>query len=322
MRRQALVAGVFACLVAIQISVFAAELAASFAEAVVLAEAQEKGAATKNYFGQTLLPFYGKTFAPVLQACFAKVPNPSSQSFAFVAAIDSDGHVLQVYRDHETNILTCLRRTLETQAFPRPPVSPYYLHVDMRFTDEPASASQPEAPPLVLEPGKYSYTFGTPKNWKFSFEGASHYGATLLAYPKDGNFDQSNGVMYVNELCAGPTCKGTLIQAIKKTIDESREDSPSLNVKTEPPILLKAGGEAQIRILTGARDPRQAKEALAFIEHDEAIILVVLTSRNTATWDQDYRAFEQVVAGHRFFTCNTPDLAMPCKPGATAPSPQ
>ena len=88
-------------------------------------------------------------------------------------------------------------------------------------------------------------------------------------------------------------------------------------LRPDPPAKTKEGVDAQIRLVKGARDPRDPKagedsEILAFIGHDETIILIVLTARNTLTWDTDYGAFKQLIAGHKFFNCKSPELRVPC----------
>jgi hypothetical protein len=299
----------------LSVAAAAQKLPDSFEEAQARAEAQEHAVSTKSYFAGVLLPYYSQNYAAVLQSCFAKVPSPSSQSFAFVAAIGADGRVLRLYHDRETNIFRCMTDALEQDVFPTPPVIPYYLHIDMRFSDE----AQPErpaqkqnAPPLVLEPNKYSYTVGVPQGWDFSFAQAQEFGARLVLFPKGGSFHESNSVIYINELCKSG-CTGATQRSIERTIEDSKEDSPALQVATQSPIRLETGEEAPVRIFTGARDPRQAKEALAFIEHKDALILVVLTTQNTRNWVEDYAAFQQVVSGHRYFACDNPRLAVPCR---------
>jgi hypothetical protein len=313
--------GIISIIWLVTIPAVAGELANSFEEAAARGDAQEKAVATKGYFADTLLPYYGKKYGPVLQTCFATVPQPDNGPFSFVAAIGADGRIMRLYNDHETNIFACLREALKKDVFPMPPVSPHYLHIDMKFTDKvaPRHGSTEGAPPLILEPNKYSYTFGVPKGWEFSFEQARERGVRVAFFPEGGSFGNSSSVIYAREIDDSCTanCVSAVPEAMATTIREARGESPSLEVSTENPVKTKDGEKALVRILKGARDPRQAKdakdrEALAFIGHDEAIILVVLTARDTKTWEQDYGAFQEIVAGHRFFTCNSPELATPC----------
>jgi hypothetical protein len=303
------------------IPALASELANSFAEAAARGDAQEKAVATKAYFTDRLLPYYGQKYGSVLQSCFATVTQPNNEPFAFVAALAADGKIVRLYNDHETNIYVCMREALIKDVFPAPPESPFYLHIKMKFDDKvaPQNGFSKDAPPLIMEPNKYSYTFGVPKGWEFSFEQAQERGARLAFFPKGGSFNYSSSVIYVIEIDDPCTtdCKSAEPKAIAKIIRESKEESPLQQVITEDPIKTKDGDKALIRLLKGSKDPRQSgdvkdNEALAFIGHDEAIILVILTVRDAQTWDRDYSAFQEIVAGHRFFTCNSPDLATPC----------
>lgn len=111
----------------------AGDLAGSFKEAVALAKAEDKDRATRIYSEIDLKDYYQEKYMPIFQSCLKSTEHPDTSPFAFVVAIGADGHVLRIYTDHETNILTCVRRTLEKDEFPHPPVSPYYQHISMSF---------------------------------------------------------------------------------------------------------------------------------------------------------------------------------------------
>lgn len=285
------------------------------------ADRQEKAELTSGYFNNTLLPDYAQRYGPVLKSCFATVVKPDSSPFSFVAALDADGRVTRLYRNGDTNISRCLLSTLEKDSFPAPPETPYYLHVDMRFDGDGGAPQQrdssKDAPPLIVGPNKYSYTFGVPTNWEFNFEQAHARGAELAFFPIGGNFNGSSSVIYVSEIdtsCDG--CLSPIDESIAKTLREVKEESPSVLISSGDPIRTKDGAQAKVRILKGSSDPRNPalkdNEALAFIGHEETTVLVVLTARDPSTWDQDFNAFQKVIAGHKFFNCNTPDLAVPC----------
>jgi hypothetical protein len=169
-----------------------------------------------------------------------------------------------------------------------------------------------KAPPLIVEPNRYSYTFGVPTGWEFSFEEGKQFGLRLVFFPHGGDFHTANTVIYVNEVCPS-NCTGTLTGTIQQTIDNAKRHSPNLKVEAAKPIPISTGGEASIRILSGSRDVRQAREAMAFIEHKETVVLVVLTTKNISTWESDYKAFEAIVKGHKYFNCDSPELAVKCR---------
>lgn len=113
----------------------AGELATSFAQARALAEAQQQERSEQAYIHLDLVPYYKQKYSPVYQSCLKSTEHPNTSPFSFVAAIGKDGRVLRIYVDHETNIFACVRRTLQQDEFPHPPVPPHYFYVSMNFTN-------------------------------------------------------------------------------------------------------------------------------------------------------------------------------------------
>jgi hypothetical protein len=112
----------------------AGDLASSFKQAAVLADAQDdKDRATRIYAQIDLMPYYQQKYSPIFQSCLKSTEHSDTSPFSFVVAIGSDGRVVRVYSDHETNIFACVRPTLQKDEFPHPPFAPYYMHVSMNF---------------------------------------------------------------------------------------------------------------------------------------------------------------------------------------------
>jgi hypothetical protein len=65
--------------------------------------------------------------------------------------------------------------------------------------------------------------------------------------------------------------------------------------------------------MTGARDRRQAKEALAFIQRVDVVVLTVLTTNDPSAWENDYAAFSSMIGGFQYFDCNSPELRIKCR---------
>ncbi len=139
-----------------------------------------------------------------------------------------------------------------------------------------------KAPPLIVEPDLYSYSLGIPSGWDFSFEQAREFGVRLVFFQDGATFHSSDSVMYVKELCQRK-CTGRLRQEISDVLENARARDPNITVSEGGPITAKSGATAQVRILIGAKDPRRAKEALAFLEYREAVVLVVLSTKTPPT---------------------------------------
>ena len=175
-----------------------------------------------------------------------------------------------------------------------------------------AAAHAQKAPPLVLEPDRYSYTFGVANGWDFSFDQAAEIGVRLVFFPEGGSFHTSNTIVYVNEICKS-SCGGSLESAISKSIRDARSGNPNLRVETAPSLKTKGGKTVPVRILSGAHDVRQAREALAFIDTPDVVVLPVLTTKDPKSWEADFAAFRRIVEGFKYFDCNSPELAVKCR---------
>jgi hypothetical protein len=114
-------------------SSLAGDLASSFKQAAALGDAQQKERTTQAYIHLDLMPYYQQKNSPVFQSCLASTDHPDTSPFSLVVAIGTDGRVLRLYTDHETNIFACVRQTLQQEEFPHPPFAPYYMHVLMNF---------------------------------------------------------------------------------------------------------------------------------------------------------------------------------------------
>lgn len=111
------------------------DLATSYKQAAELAATLNKERDTQAYIHLDLTPYYQKKYWPVFQSCLKSTDHPDTSSFSFVVAIGKDGRVLRLYVDHETNIYECVRETLKKDEFPHPPLSPYYMHITMSFSN-------------------------------------------------------------------------------------------------------------------------------------------------------------------------------------------
>ena len=116
-------------------SSMAGDLAGSFKEAVALAKTiEDRDRATRIYSEVDLRDYYQQKYMPIFQSCLKSTEHPDPSTFSFVVAIGTDGRVLRLYTDHETNMLACVRPTLLKDEFPHPPFAPYYMHVTMNFS--------------------------------------------------------------------------------------------------------------------------------------------------------------------------------------------
>ena len=140
---------------------------------------------------------------------------------------------------------------------------------------------------------------------------ADREGVKLVFFPKGGGFHKSKSIVYVNEIRKQGGSL-TVREVVNDLETKYSAHSPGLQSTIATPIQTQEGRTAEVMVYTGSRDPRQAQEAVAFLEEKDKVIIVVLTAMNTDNWDVDYGAFQEIVRGYCHFSCDSPGLAVPC----------
>lgn len=168
-----------------------------------------------------------------------------------------------------------------------------------------AFADDESKPPLVIEAGKYSYTFTLPTGWETSAEEAKRLKVPLMMFPKNRSFTQSASIVFVDEFCKTPcanpanSIKAILAHAIGRDPESKVEAPPALRTKDDAPV--------ELRIVNSTIDKRAVREAFAFIENPGAtLVMVRLAVGDLKVWDRDFQAFIRTLASFQFFDCSSP----------------
>lgn len=168
------------------------------------------------------------------------------------------------------------------------------------------------APPHVIHTGLYAYRFALPRGWTDSPTQAARIGVRLALFPGGNSLAASSTVVYVNELCK-QACGTDLAGVVTRTLAGARARNPQLRVATLPPLRTAAGRAVPVRLLSSDAATQRAREALAFIDTPQVVVLAVLTSKAPWRWHADYSAFGDMIAGFRYFDCSTPDAGAACR---------
>jgi len=115
--------------------VSAQELVESYFEARAQGRLDELDETTKGYHRDVLLPDFQQRYGRHFQECKQQLSAPEPTPFSFVVAIGVDGQVLRLWSDRSTSVYQCVRGKLLFDRFSPPPRTPFYLFVQMRFTD-------------------------------------------------------------------------------------------------------------------------------------------------------------------------------------------
>ncbi len=108
---------------------FSVETPGDFEQARTLAFQLQEKAAYKDHESKALLPHYNDKYPEIMSNCFKNIEHADDAKFEIVLQLGEAGDVVKIFRNIETNVGLCLFRILQHEQFPRPRVSPYYLHI-------------------------------------------------------------------------------------------------------------------------------------------------------------------------------------------------
>lgn len=164
-------------------------------------------------------------------------------------------------------------------------------------------------PPLVIEPGKYSYTFEMPAGWDASAEEAQRLKVPLMIFPQNRSFTQSASIVFIDEYCKTPCANPA--EPVRSMLAFANTRDPENKVETPPPIRTKDGAPVELRIINSTVNKRAVREAFAFITNPgSTLVMVRLAVGDVAVWERDFKAFLSAIASFRFFDCTPSTRAL------------
>lgn len=144
-----------------------------------------------------------------------------------------------------------------------------------------------------------AYIVSTPKGWVMDIESAKSAGIGAVFYPEGSSWAKGIAVMYTNVLGkSGP--KQPLKEVIDGELADFRKHSPNFKVEDARAVSLGKDKSATVKYLTG--DANGNFEAIAYINEEKAVAIVVLTSRTKKDFDSSLAAFDELVRSYRFVT--------------------
>lgn len=167
-----------------------------------------------------------------------------------------------------------------------------------------ALAADDGKPPLVVEAGKYSYTFTLPAGWDTSAEEAKRLKVPLMMFPKNRSFTQSASIVFIDEYCKTPCANSAA--PIKSILVHASTRDPESKVEAPLALATRDGAPVELRIINSTIDKRAVREAFAFVTNPgPTLVMVRLAVGDLKVWDRDFQAFIKTLASMQFFDCST-----------------
>jgi hypothetical protein len=135
-----------------------------------------------------------------------------------------------------------------------------------------------------------------PSGWTLDSDAGRESGLDAVLYPDGSSWARAKTVMYAVGL---PASEGerTLEEFIADHLDAARRRSPALTIRALDDVPMVDGRKASVRLLSG--DAHGSEEAVAFIREPQAVVMIVLTSHDHASFVRSRSAFAALVASYR-----------------------
>lgn len=167
------------------------------------------------------------------------------------------------------------------------------------FTFDEIGKSSEDANSGIIYGKNHVYTLTAPKGWVLDNKSGVSQGLYAVFYPQNSSWKDGVSVMYAN-VWEKQNTNQTVKDAIANDIAEFKKNSPDLKVEDAKAIELGKGKTATVRYFSN--DTNSNSEAVAYIEEEKVVVLIILTSRTKKDFESSLPAFQELVGSYLFLT--------------------
>jgi hypothetical protein len=146
----------------------------------------------------------------------------------------------------------------------------------------------------------YAFVLSAPAGWVLDNESGAKQGLDAVFYPEGSSWRESGAVMYANVVQKTEDRDSTLAKVLASDEARFRSDSPGLVIQTAAAVATGDGKQAVIRHFSGSSLGNW--EAVAYIDEEKVVSMLVLSCREEALFKKSLPSFEKLVASYRFLT--------------------
>ncbi len=149
----------------------------------------------------------------------------------------------------------------------------------------------------------HAFTLTTPKGWVLDSTSGRTQGLQAVFYPEGSSWQKGTVVMYANVYQKKDVKKESLETVIAGDVAEYKKRSVELKVTDAEPLPTTKDArvkdkKATIKYFTG--DEHENDEAVAYIDEDKVVVMLVLTARNKKDFESSLPAFKELVGSYFF----------------------
>jgi len=153
----------------------------------------------------------------------------------------------------------------------------------------------------ILYGTDYVFTVTAPAGWILDSESGKSQGFCAVLYESGKTWLNADTVIYANTVSKRIKGQETLQEFLAYDVASFKKRSPALSVTPAADLKTKEG-KAIVRRFEG--DQHGNFEAVAYLDEEFTIVMLVLSSRTKAGLESAYPTFEKLVGSYRFLTSN------------------
>ncbi len=146
----------------------------------------------------------------------------------------------------------------------------------------------------------HAYALTAPKGWVLDNKNGVKQGLHAVFYPRGSSWSDGVAVMYAN-VWQKESATQTVQDIIDSDIQKFKENVPDLKVENAEAIELEKDKTATVKYFTSDANG-QNFEAIAYINEEKLVVLIVLTSRTKKDFEKSLPAFRELVGSYLFLT--------------------
>ncbi len=151
----------------------------------------------------------------------------------------------------------------------------------------------------------YSFFMSAPVGWVLDKNMASDAEADAVLYPQGTTYQNAPSVLYVSVVEKGGGFKD-LKDFIRQDSASALQQNPKLQVQSGPLLQTRLKKSVPLFLYTGYKDG--SGEAVAYIEEEDMVVVVTLTSSTGQILHEDLPALQAAVESYEFIGKSGEDL--------------
>ncbi|MBI5043239.1 MAG: hypothetical protein HZC10_05300 [Nitrospirae bacterium] len=145
----------------------------------------------------------------------------------------------------------------------------------------------------------YAYYLKAPEGWMLDQSGGINQDVPAVFYPQGSSWSEATTVMYTTAAYLDGLKNKDIDDVIESNEDYFEERSQDIKIDKKDSIKIE-GGKKEAKIVYFLNDSHGNHEAVAYIEEEKVVVMIVLSSRTQQDFYMSLNRFEELVRSYQW----------------------